>query len=78
MKQGDINVSNFATGGTVGSSTDVSGRYKTGQRVPSANTTNVTIVQNISTPDANSFRRSEGQVARDSAAAARRAYERNG
>ncbi len=49
--------------------------YRAGQRIGS--TANVTVVQNIVIPDANSFRKSESQAHRDSAAAARRAFERN-
>lgn len=70
-------VGNFADGGTVGASARKSSlQYRAGQR--SGGDTNATVVQNIMTPDANSFRRSEGQSQGDSAFAARRAYERNG
>ncbi len=75
MKQEHVH--NFPEGGMVGAGSRTEApRYRAGQRV--GGDTNVTIVQNIYTPDANSFRRSEGQMARDSAATARRAYERNG
>lgn len=76
MKQSH-HVQNFALGGMVGSSSnDATPRFRAGQRVPTGDT-NVTVNMNITTTDANSFRRSEGQMARDSAFAARRAYERN-
>jgi hypothetical protein len=76
MKQN--HVQHFDPDGMVGgSSIDPAPRYRAGQRVAAGGVT-VNVVQNISTPDASSFRRSEGQAQRDSAFAARRAYERNG
>ena len=75
MKQS--HVQNFNVGGTVGAThMQPTPQYRAGQRVTPASA-NVTVNMTISTPDANSFRRSESQMARDFAFKARRAFERN-
>ncbi|MBV9388208.1 MAG: hypothetical protein JOZ78_17445 [Chroococcidiopsidaceae cyanobacterium CP_BM_ER_R8_30] len=67
-------VQNFDVGGTVGGGS-ASPAYRAGQRV--ASSSNVTVIQNISTPDANSFRKSASQLHTDTAYQTRRAYEWN-
>lgn len=72
------NVQNFATGGIVGNlknaiqQTNLSNPQNNSKKIISSN---VTI--NVATPDANSFKKSQGQIARDTALIQQKALRRN-